>query len=225
MGIPENEPEAKLSWTDRRKGRLLRVKEKTAAKREIRAERFANTAMGRWWAPKKEKLEQTEQGKLVLKGLAVLKSLAKFALAIALLVGLRIGFDTFLYPTDYNLTQAQKDEGYSRTSTGGYKSSHPEDVYYRFYTDDEIMNDPDCSPEMSWCVYALSGSKNCPKIVMEFSTSEDDTLFSSSLEYLETSVAAKDPNGFKLGERVTLGVISKDPKANYGQVEHIYCQW
>jgi hypothetical protein len=227
MGNPEeseNQPEQNLSRADKRRARIELAKAKAAAKSQRRSAWFAETPLGKWWNPKKEELKQTRAGRVILVFLTLGEIGGMLGAGILLMVGATLVIDTYLFPADYNLTPAQEEEGYGRTVSSGYKSSHPEDVYYRFYTKQDYAVDPDCKKEDAWCVYAISRNKDCHEIFMEFTTRESDSDFSPVLETLESAKTATDGNSFLLGERITLGVVSKDPKANYGSVEHIYCR-
>ena len=227
MGNPEdseNQPEQNLSRTDKRRARIEKAKAKAANKSQRRSAWFAKTPLGKWWNPKKEELKQTKGGRIILIFLTLGQIGATLGAGVLVMLGVTLFMDTYLFPADYNLTPAQQEEGYGRTVSSGYKSAHPEDVYYRYYTEQEYAVDSDCKKEEAWCVYAISRNKDCHEIFMEFTTKESDSDFSPVLETLESVKTAPDGGSFLLGERVTLGVVSKDPKANYGTVEHIYCR-
>ena len=176
-----------------------------------------NSPLGKKWQAYKANLATTEQGRRKLKGIRILNGLAWLALFIWFKI---FGYD-FLYPADYHLTEKQQGEGYSRTISSSFRNSHPEDIYFRFYEDDE-MDLPDCASSSDWCVFAIPLSKNCSEITMDFSTHETDGN-SEVIEEFHISVSSKSGLPFVLGQRATLNIKSKDEKSIYGSVDHIYC--
>lgn len=177
-----------------------------------------NSRLGKKWQAYKAELQTTKSGKRKLQALNLVQGLGW----IALLIWFKIfGYD-FLFPADYNLTEKQQGEGYSRTLTSSYRNSHPEDVYYRFYKDNE-MDLPDCNSTSSWCVFAIPLSKSCTEIAMEFKTNPSEES-SDVIEEFDIAVQSKNGLPFVLGQRVTLNVESKDERSQYGLVDHIYCR-
>lgn len=177
-----------------------------------------NSRLGKKWQTYKLELAKTKQGKRKLVALNILQGLGWLALLIWFKL---FGYD-FLSPADYNLSEQQKNEGYSRTWTKSVRNSHPDDVYFRFYEDDE-MDLPDCKSTSSWCVFAIPLSKNCTEIGMWFKTypAEDS---SEVIEEFDISVQSKNGLPLVLGQRVTLNVESKIPRSEYGVVDSIFCR-
>ena len=177
-----------------------------------------NSPLGKRWQAYKSKLGTTEQGKRKLKLINATHAFVWLALFIWFKM---FGYD-FLFPVDYNLTDQQKSEGYSRTLTPSIRNPHPEDVYYRFYKDNEL-DLPSCKASSDWCVFAIPTQQNCSEIAMQFKTYTSKEN-SDALEEIDVSVKSEFGLPFDLGQRVTLNVASKDPKAELGQVDHIYCR-
>ena len=177
---------------------------------------FHNSSLGKKWAAYKEKLNSTKQGKLVLAGLNVLF----FIGLLGLMFWLRTAGGDFFRPPDYNLTDQQVDEGYSRTWEDG-RTGGPEDVYYRFYEEDEYSL-PSCDTNYDWCVFAIPLHKDCYEITMQFETSKTEDS-SERVEDFRVSVQSKNGLPFFIGQRVTLGVEATKDDSIYGGVKNIYC--
>jgi hypothetical protein len=222
----QNQPEG--DWREqaaaRRRERYIDAAKKQKEKGRRRSEFFAKTPLGKWWIPKKEELRKTPQGKAVLLVVLLLQIGGYILVGALLLFASTTAIDTYLFPADYNLTKAQQDEGYTRTWSDGYKSSSPESVYFRYYNETDYSTDQTCKADQDWCIYAIARNKGCYEIYMEFTTRATDGDSSPILENLTASKIAPNGEEYLMGERVTLGVVSIDPKAEYGQVEHIYCR-
>jgi len=228
MGNPEEEKQPDINLpaqpVNSTRAKYIEAVKAAREKRNRRRNLFAKTPMGKWWNLKKVELQKTPEGRRTLFAVKLLKSGFYLVLGIAILFGSTIVMDTVFYPADYNLTAQQEQEGYGRTWAKGYRSGHGEDVYVRFYNDSEYGSDHDCSADWDWCVYAIARNKGCHEIYMEFSTREDAAESSPIIEILTASKFAPNGDEFQLGERVTLGVKRKEPKSEYGRVEHIYCR-
>lgn len=226
MGNPEEQKQPEGNRREqvaaRRRAKYIESAKAQGEKSSRRSKLLANTPLGKWWAQKSIELKKTRGGKIVLIGVGIAQVVLLFAAGIAVLIGVRFGLDEYVFPADYNLTDAQKDEGYSRTTSSG-RNATLDDVYYRFYNDDEY-GDQNCGLDSSWCIYALARNKGCPSIYMEFATREEDNVGSAVLEVIEVTKIAPNGEEYQMGERVTLGVVSKNPKAEYGSVERIYCR-
>jgi hypothetical protein len=177
---------------------------------------FHNSSLGKKWVAYKEKLGATSQGRRVLKALKVLLYVG----AIGLIFWIRHFSVNFFNPPDYNLTEQQIEEGYSRTWGDGRNSSE-EDIYFRFYKEDEY-NLPSCDTKFDWCIFAIPVYKDCLEITMQFETTKSENS-SEKIEELRVSVQSKNGIPFFIGQRVTLGVESTKPDSNYGAVANIYC--
>lgn len=178
---------------------------------------FRKSSLGQKWEAHKEKLRATKQGRLVLKGLGALVPIG----GIILIALIRNFGGDFLRPADYNLTEEQVQEGYSRT-WGESRNSGKDDIYFRFYEDDEYSL-PSCDTKFDWCVFAIPLHKNCLEIQMDFQTSETDSG-TPTIEAFRTRVSSENGVPFFLGQRVTLGVESQDPDSLYGEVKSIICR-
>mgnify|MGYP000028109348 CR=1 FL=1 len=182
---------------------------------------FAKTPLGKWWLPIRSNMKKTKQGRRWLLTFNILQAVFWIGMLFALRPAINWISDG-IFPTDYQLTSAQKAEGYDQTlSSGRYASD--EGVAYRFYNENEYQN-AECLQSYDWCIYALPLWKDCEEVYMEFSTAEKDELFAGTIENKTTTVKPKFGKYFKLGEPVTLGVTVNDPKSQYGSVDHIYCR-
>jgi hypothetical protein len=180
---------------------------------------FSNSALGQRWSAYKEKLKLTKRGKALLVGINIL--------GLAALIGaynlIRYESSDFFNPPDYNLTEEQVNEGYSRTRwDGGPRSSRgQQDIYYRFYKEEEYTL-PSCDREFDWCVFAIPLHVDCEQVTMKFETTK--TADSSEIvEEMEVSVQSKNGLPFFLGQRVTLGVTATKDDSMYGGVKSIWC--
>lgn len=177
---------------------------------------FHNSSLGRKWTSYKEKLNSTKQGKLVLKGLNVLLTVG----ALVFISWLRAFGGDFFRPADYNLTEQQIEEGYSRTWSDT-RNNGQDNIYYRFYEDDEYSL-PSCGTEFDWCVFAIPMYKDCSQITMNFETTK--TQESSDLvEEIRVSVESENGVPFFIGQRATLGVKATKSDSMLGAVDSIYC--
>ena len=180
---------------------------------------FHNSSLGKKWTAYKEKLKSTKQGKRVL---AAINVFAFVGLAGAWYF-LRFESNDFFSPPDYILTEEQVNEGYSRTrEEGGFRSSEGvEDVYYRFYEDEEYSL-PSCNTEYDWCVFAIPIHIDCYEITMKFETTKTEES-SEIVEEMSVSVQSKNGLPFYLGQRVTLGLAATKDDSMFGGVRHIRC--
>jgi hypothetical protein len=180
---------------------------------------FHNSSLGKKWTAYKEKLSETKKGKRLLLAINVLSWVGLLAIA-------PYGFDKLddlLSPPDYTLTEEQVNEGYSRTRWEGFRASSrtQQDIYYRFYEDDEY-NLPSCDTNFDWCIFAIPLYKDCSEITMKFETTKTQGS-SEVVEEIEVSVQSKNGVPFFLGQRTTLGVKSTKSDSMYGSVKNIYC--
>ena len=167
------------------------------------------------------KLQRTKSGRRKLFALRAVILVVGLGLCLGAAYG-AVSLDRWLNPPDYKLTAAQEAEGYDQTCSG--KSCVKDDVYFRFYNDSDYASDADCKESYTWCVYAIPRDNECEQIYMEFSTSEKDGLLASDLENLTAAMNPSSGRWIEPGQRVTLGVVSKNLKSAYGSVDSIYCR-
>ncbi|MEN9971072.1 MAG: hypothetical protein RL146_373 [Actinomycetota bacterium] len=175
-----------------------------------------NSSIGKKWAVYKEKLKSTKQGKLVLRGLNVLLSIG----VLVLISWIRAFGGDLLRPADYNLTEQQVGEGYSRTWSDT-RNGGQDDIYFRFYEDDEYSL-PSCDSQFDWCVFAIPLHKDCSEITMNFETTKTEDS-SEVVEEIRVSVESENGAPFFIGQRATLGVKATKAESMLGEVKSIYC--
>ena len=195
-----------------------------AEKTKRSEKRFARSRLGKWWIPIREQMMQTRGGRIklrVITGLQIVALLAVIGLARPLISWTVQSVDDAISPPAYTLTAEEQEEGYGRTCSG--RNCVEDDVYYRFYEENDYMDNTDCRDNYDWCVFAIPRETGCEQIYMIFKTSETDGLLAGDLETLNATAEPERGQWILPGQRVTLGVVSKDLNSEYGQVESIYC--
>ena len=221
-----SQPEPVISKVTSKWSKLQLRKARLEAEQALRSEkRFAKSRLGKWWIPIRERMKETRSGRIklrILAGTQILALLALLFFARPLISGaVQLGGD-LISPPAYTLTAAQEAEGYDRTCSG--KNCIEDDVYFRFYSDSDYATDADCKDSYTWCVYAIPRDTECEQIYMQFSTSEKDGLLASTLENLTATKNPASGKWIEPGQRVTLGVVSKNEKSTFGLVDTIYCR-
>lgn len=186
--------------------------------------RFARSRLGKWWIPIREQMKKTRSGRIklrVLAGIQIVAVLSLLGLARPIVSWAVQAVDDSITPPAYILNSEEQEEGYDRTCSG--RNCVEDDVYYRFYEEGEYMNNIDCRDKYDWCVFAIPREAACEQINMVFKTSETDGLFAGDLETLNAKAEPERGKWILPGQRVTLGVVSRDLNSKYGQVERIFC--
>ena len=216
--------ETKVSW------RLFfkMMRETSDAADELQAEnvkisetKFAKSRFGKWFNAFTAKLAETKSGRLKLRIIGI-GFVVLMLMSTGLIKPVVHWFDSLLFPPDYTLTAAQQAEGYLQTQSDS-RSGGDEHVAYRFYEDAEYKSSIDCDLKYDFCIYAIPLYLECDQIYMRFSTSDTNDWLAKTIE--KQNVYLTPPHGkvFKPGGVVTVGVTLKNPKSEYGSVDHIWC--
>ncbi|MEN9730788.1 MAG: hypothetical protein RL488_98 [Actinomycetota bacterium] len=125
---------------------------------------------------------------------------------------------------DYQLTQAQKDAGYSVTYEPRYKHDTLDDVANRFFSDAEEQTTPTCEAGVAcwdFKLIPLNGSCQVMHVTMKFF--ETDNFLASSIDQVDKDFKA-DSGVFAAGHEYDYRLGSSKPKAEYGQIDRAYCK-
>jgi hypothetical protein len=217
--------ESKVSWSLFRK-MMRETNEATgemAAENEKRSEEAFNKSWyGKRWRRFERRMNRTKKGRkqfailyvsLVLGGLVALFGLRLFLPEIG----------DWMIPMAYQLSDAQKAEGYDRTCTGGYKSCTLDNVAFRTLTSAEFDVETECQINDGWCLYAIPLDTECTEIVIKGNMTETEGFLAPSIEDFEKSYKPSGAQFIEPGQRITIGIEPKSAKSQYLSVNEAFC--
>jgi len=125
---------------------------------------------------------------------------------------------------DVQLTQDQKDAGYTTTFEPRAKYDKPEDVGYRFFTEEETAATPECEQdEYCWDFKLVPLMKNCETIQVKMDFFESDNFLAQPLDTVEKIFSADARGMFTAGIEYSYRLGTKDEKAMYAAIDRAYC--
>jgi hypothetical protein len=176
------------------------------------------TKLGKKWIAWDDSLDGNKFGKLIRVAIG-------FTVAILVYFGVQ-GLIQNVASTTYDVqfTQAQKDAGYTTTFEPRASYDKPEDVGYRFFTDEETAATPECElDEYCWDFKLLPLVKNCETIQVKMEFFETDNFLSQPVDTVEKAFSADARGTFTAGLEYNYRLGTKNEKAMYAAMDRAYC--
>lgn len=211
MSDNEQQPEKKKNWYERYAAAVKRIDRKLFAP-------FYRTKLGKKWTAWDDSLDKNKYGKLIRIGVS-------FAIVLAVGIPVRaLVYNMVSNSYDVQLTQEQKDAGYDVTIHQRSKIDTPDDIGYRFITEDESMNTPECSMnEICWDIKLLPLVKNCTSISVVMNFYETDDFLAQPLDTAEKTFTPESRAVFYAGTEYDQRMGTTNEKVMYASMDRAYC--
>lgn len=179
---------------------------------------FYRTKFGKKWLALDDRIDKLKYGSFIKAALGI-------TMGLLVLLGTRsLFFNWEVSSFDVQLTQAQKDEGYDQTVNVGYRSSHPDDVAFRYMTEAEEQNTPDCEAgTVCWDIRAIPQMKGCQSIHAKMDFFTTDNFAAAPIESDERSIKAEGTE-YVAGKVYELRFAATKQEAMYASMDRIYCE-
>lgn len=204
--------EEKPNWYERYAARVKAFDRKLFAP-------IYRTKLGRKWTAWDDSLDGNKFGKLIRVAIG-------FSVAMVVYFGVQ-GLIQNVASSSYDvqLTQAQKDAGYTTTFEPRAKYDKPEDVGYRFFTDEETAETPECeSGEYCWDFKLVPLMKNCETIQVKMDFYETDNFLAQPLDSQEKTFSADTSGSFYPGTEYSFRLGTQNEKVMYASLDRAYCK-
>lgn len=187
--------------------------------------KFEATRFGARYTKITKKIDSLKVGKFVYGG--ILRGVVNLGLILLVMRILFVGIDAWMIAGyDYQLNQEQKDAGYVISEEQHFRSSTPDDVAARFFTDEESMSTPECEQNQHcWDFKVLPLVKSCLKVHVRMEFFESDDFFSQPVDVKEKSFTPESRGMFFAGAEYDLRLGSTNAKANYASLNRVYCEF
>jgi hypothetical protein len=179
---------------------------------------FYRTKFGKKWAAFDDRIDKLKYGSFIK---------ATFGIGMALLVlfGTQsLFFNWQVSSFDVQLTESQIDEGYEQTIASSGRSSRPDDVAYRFMTDAEEQNTPECEgTTICWDILAIPQMEGCQSIHVKMDFFTTDNFAAAPIESDEQSFKA-DGTEYVAGKVYEFRLAATKQEVMYASMDRVYCE-
>ena len=221
----DKEPKAKGSLWARYMARVNANLKKVEAGEAKAKSKFESTKFGAAYTKVTKKIDSLKWGKFAYG--FIFRQVANLAILLVIAgFGLRAIDDWQISGYDYQLSQSQKDEGYSIPYDDEGRGSTPDDISVRFMTEDESKQMPACDPqEYCWDLKAIPLMKDCPTITIKLEYFETDNFLGLAIDSTEKTFSKPLRGSYMPGFVYDFTIGTKNEKAQYATIDRAYCSY
>lgn len=219
----DKEPKAKGCPWARYKARVEANLKKVEAGEAKAKSKFEATKFGAAYTKVTQKIDSLKWGKFAYG--FIFRQVANLAILLVIAgFGLRAIDDWQISGYDYQLSQSQKDEGYSIPYDDRRRASSPDDIAVRFMTEEESAKMPACDPQEScWDLKAIPLMKDCPTITIKLEYFRTDNFLEPAIDHTEKVFKDSARGIFLPGTTYDFTLGTKNEEAEYATIDRAYC--